>query len=236
MKKYDKTNEEKKNNELKKLNEKLNLQILLNSLKEIDYSKAIGPDLIHNAFIIKRIDILKYRLLKIFNLSYENAIVPDAWKLSNISPKQRTKTVGYNSRSTQYAIFALDMILTSDLELKLVEVQNSAKSRVFPQNCNQRNKNLGHNKKNNFIYTYHQWACDIGFEFAKETIDIALEIAWKVFKQIPHLHLLAKQQFTLVINGCDNIPMISKAQLVKLQRQDLSNPIQTQSDSSDDEN
>ena len=86
VKKYDKTENENENTELKKLNGKINLQLLLNTLKEINYNKAIGPDLIHNSFIINGINILKYRLIKIFNLSYENAIVPDAWKLSNITP------------------------------------------------------------------------------------------------------------------------------------------------------
>ena len=88
------------------------------------------------------------------------------------------------------------MILLDNYEIKLLEVQNSPKTNVFPENCLNRDK-----VKTATTYMHRQWACDFGEGLSNETIDIMKEISWKKYnKHKRYIPLNARNIYQIVIN------------------------------------
>eukprot|EP01083_Nonionella_stella_P202524 739817_1 len=88
--------------------------------------------------------------------------------LSAIKNKKDVRTMNVllkeHSRTYQHAFFALDLLLTNQGEIKLLEVQNAPKTTVIPAHCNTADTH---------------WACQLGQRIAKETVDIAIEMAYR---------------------------------------------------------
>ena len=55
-------------------------------IKELDQSKAVGPDLIHNKLIVKCVDIISEPLAALFNRSLTESRFPNIWKIAHVTP------------------------------------------------------------------------------------------------------------------------------------------------------
>ena len=78
--------------ELEQVNEPVLEQLYFNEnevediLSILDISKAIGPDSINPRLLKEGCGILKSPLCRLFNMSIELGIFPNAWKLANVTP------------------------------------------------------------------------------------------------------------------------------------------------------
>ena len=103
------------------------------------------------------LNIVQQKIKQIINITFSSAI-------SDRVNSKRIDTTLFNihSHSYQYAVFAVDLLLTNQGELKLLEVQNAPKTSVIPAICND-----------------NHWACQFGREIVKETVDLAINIAYQ---------------------------------------------------------
>ena len=69
-------------------------------IKELDQSKAVGPDLIHNKLLIKSVEFLSGPLATLFNRSITESKFPFAWKIAHVTPihKKGDKSICNNYR------------------------------------------------------------------------------------------------------------------------------------------
>ena len=55
-------------------------------IKDLDQSKAVGPDLVHNKLIVKAVDIISGPLAFLFNRSITESKFPCLWKTAHVTP------------------------------------------------------------------------------------------------------------------------------------------------------
>ena len=55
-------------------------------IKDLDQSKAVGPDLIHNKLIVKAVDFIARPLATLFNRSITEGKFPSVWKTAHVTP------------------------------------------------------------------------------------------------------------------------------------------------------
>ena len=69
-------------------------------IKELDQSKAVGPDLVHNKLLVKAIEFIAAPLATLFNRSVAESKFPRSWKIANVTPihKKGDKSLCTNYR------------------------------------------------------------------------------------------------------------------------------------------
>ena len=73
-------------------------------IKELDQSKAVGPDLVHNKLLVKAVDIISGPLAMLFNRSMTENKFPSLWKTAHVTPIHKK---GDNSVCTNYRPISL---------------------------------------------------------------------------------------------------------------------------------
>ena len=77
-------------------------------IKSLKVSSSSGPDGLSSKFLVDHVDSLAYPLSKIFNLSMESGIVPQAWREANVTPIYKNK--GAKSKAENYRPISLTSI------------------------------------------------------------------------------------------------------------------------------
>ena len=69
-------------------------------IKDLDQSKAVGPDLIHNKLLVKSAEFLSEPLTILFNRSIAESRFPYSWKIAHVTPihKKGDKSICNNYR------------------------------------------------------------------------------------------------------------------------------------------
>ena len=87
-------------------------------------------------------------------------------------------------KSSHYAFLAMDFLLTTDLKVKLLEVQASPKTSFIPENCvdyefdtKTADVSVAVDGDGNALQSEIPWACQFGQNLVEETIQTALKTA-----------------------------------------------------------
>ena len=77
-------------------------------IKNLKVSSSTGPDGMSSKFLVDHVDSLAYPLSKIYNLSMESGIIPQAWREANVTPIYKNK--GAKSKAENYRPISLTSI------------------------------------------------------------------------------------------------------------------------------
>ena len=78
----------------------LTREMVYKVIKDLDQSKAVGPDLIHNKLLVKSAEFLSEPFTILFNRSIAESRFPYSWKIAHVTPihKKGDKSICNNYR------------------------------------------------------------------------------------------------------------------------------------------
>ena len=162
---------------------------VLKQLKDLDSSKAQGPDAIPPWFLkLAAIDIAPY-LTDIFQTSVDSGIVPDIWKQANIAPVFKK---GDRSEAANYRPVSLTVVASKILEHIIAShIMKHAEANAILNN-NQHGFRARRSTDTQLILTVDDIAKQLN---DGKLVDMAILDFTKAFDKVPHRRLIHKLRY-----------------------------------------
>lgn len=109
---------------------------------------------------------IQQQIKNIVNVTFLSAV-----KSKKNAKRKSDRFLNAHSHSFQYALFAMDLLLTENGKLYLLEVQKAPKTSFIPKDCR-------------IFNSSENWQCSFGQALANETVDIAVDMALKKMRRI----------------------------------------------------
>ena len=155
-------------------------------LKQLNVSKSTGPDNFHPRFLKETADNISYPITVIFNKSLSEGILPNEWKLANVTSIFKS---GDKTKSSNYRPISITSILCRMLEsiIKSAIMEHCKDSNLFTDS------QYGFRERRGCILqlltVFDTWSKYIDADIPVDTVFLDFK---KAFDSVPHKRLLYK--------------------------------------------
>ena len=155
-------------------------------LKQLNVSKSTGPDNFHPRFLKETADNISYPITVIFNKSLSEGILPNEWKLANVTSIFKS---GDKTKSSNYRPISITSILCRMLEsiIKSAIMEHCKDSNLFTDS------QYGFRERRGCILqlltVFDTWSKYIDSDIPVDTVFLDFK---KAFDSVPHKRLLYK--------------------------------------------